>query len=778
MKSQTHTRLQRSSSRPVSRPHDPDERQAERAADVVGRGGSVAEWSFSSVSPEVQRQEVVKEKTDEEKKKEALDKTKEAVLETPQAKALKDKVLADPLVKTVKDAVTSTPGIIATGAAAAGGVAALGATGKALPFQPPEIPLDKITPGLSAKVKYEGPVNAPTFVGLTLTYKEQGPKGKKTPESDKIAADIARLKAQQEMFKPQSQKTAEKQQEDELVQAWIKAQSGLPGLTIPLKGTAPKPEDAAKKEEEKTPVQPAPASPSSELPAHADVDDALSTSGRALDARARRSMETRFGYDFSGVRVHDDARASATAGSIDAAAFTVGTDVVFASGRYDPASAEGQRLLAHELAHVVQQQRAAGSVATVQRKNGGAAAPATTLGTLSEDERKQIQIVTAKVTVPGLAEKFATTGTTVKIPLAAGATAAFDASVDASLQHGLTNVAGALSNGVDLAPAPLPRNSTVTLELDVGGTFGKGLYRFTHHAPTAAPGATAPAPAPRIIVEVLGKATAPAGTKAPPPAKEGETPASDPVAEKIKKHSFSNTYSGTELDALRAALDQIPDAQLAVVAGLKFRRDTAKATDPTAAGDYDPKTHTVTMYDKAFASSQTRYKGAGSVASDSATRAIVHEIGHAIDLSAMRKAGVDKDKADAAVAKLPERFPDPKDPKAFRYENPEQKKEIDAVLKAQKDAEAAVLSARSLSGSKTVKKPGTEDFEDVIGTDVKGIKFREAAAKDGGKAVSVYGDKDVQEAFAEAYSLYITSPDTLKALRPNVFDYLAKNLPK
>ena len=75
----------------------------------------------------MQRQEVAKEKSDDEKKKEALTKAGEAALETPQGKAVKEKVLADPLVKTVKDAVTSTPGLIATGAVAAGGVAALGA---------------------------------------------------------------------------------------------------------------------------------------------------------------------------------------------------------------------------------------------------------------------------------------------------------------------------------------------------------------------------------------------------------------------------------------------------------------------------------------------------------------------------------------------------------------------------------------------------------------------------------------------------------------------------
>jgi hypothetical protein len=360
--SQTHApRHDGVQARPVSKRGDRHEREAEQAADVVARGGSVAGWSFSAVpttapapaqrqegvakSDEEKKKELV-EKTDEQKKEEAKKKTAEAVLKTPQVEALKEKVLNDPVVKTVKDAVTSTPGLIATGAAAAGGVAALAATGKELPMQPPEIPLDKIKPGMSAKVTYEGPVNAPTFVGLSVSFKEQGPKGKGAKKADPIAADIARLKAQQEIFKPVGQKAAERQQEQEMVNAWIASQQGF---TIPL------PTPPAEKKEEVAPAQPAPASPAAEPPAHAAVDGAFSTPGRPLDPSTRRSMETRFGYDFSRVRVHDDARAAATAGAIDAAAFTVGEDIAFAAGRYDATGEAGRRLLAHELAHVAQQ---------------------------------------------------------------------------------------------------------------------------------------------------------------------------------------------------------------------------------------------------------------------------------------------------------------------------------------------------------------------------------------------------------------------------------------
>jgi hypothetical protein len=66
-------------------------------------------------------------------------------------------------------------------------------------------------------------------------------------------------------------------------------------------------------------------------------------------------MESRFDFDFSRVRVHDDPAASASARDVGAAAYTLGQHLVFASRRYAPGTAEGRRLLAHELAHVVQQ---------------------------------------------------------------------------------------------------------------------------------------------------------------------------------------------------------------------------------------------------------------------------------------------------------------------------------------------------------------------------------------------------------------------------------------
>jgi predicted secreted Zn-dependent protease len=88
------------------------------------------------------------------------------------------------------------------------------------------------------------------------------------------------------------------------------------------------------------------------------VDAALRGGGRPLADDARANMETHLGYDFSRVRIHDDAPAAASAARLHARAFTVGSDVVFGAGQFSPYTADGRRLLAHELTHVVQQRAA------------------------------------------------------------------------------------------------------------------------------------------------------------------------------------------------------------------------------------------------------------------------------------------------------------------------------------------------------------------------------------------------------------------------------------
>lgn len=76
--------------------------------------------------------------------------------------------------------------------------------------------------------------------------------------------------------------------------------------------------------------------------------------GQPLPGSVRAFLEPRFGYDFSGVRIHTDAKAAESARAVSALAYTLGQDIVFASGQYAPHTTSGQRLLAHELTHVVQ----------------------------------------------------------------------------------------------------------------------------------------------------------------------------------------------------------------------------------------------------------------------------------------------------------------------------------------------------------------------------------------------------------------------------------------
>jgi outer membrane protein OmpA-like peptidoglycan-associated protein len=85
------------------------------------------------------------------------------------------------------------------------------------------------------------------------------------------------------------------------------------------------------------------------------VREVLNTPGDTIDSAARKFLEPRFGNDFSHVRVHTDTKAEESARAVNALAYTVGHDIIFAEGQYQPRSTAGTRLLAHELTHVMQQ---------------------------------------------------------------------------------------------------------------------------------------------------------------------------------------------------------------------------------------------------------------------------------------------------------------------------------------------------------------------------------------------------------------------------------------
>jgi hypothetical protein len=101
----------------------------------------------------------------------------------------------------------------------------------------------------------------------------------------------------------------------------------------------------------------APSSPATTgIEAPSVVEEALRSPGQPLDAATRAFFEPRFGHDFSDVRVRTGALAENSARGVNAHAYTVGHDIVFGAGRFAPQTREGQRLIAHELSHVIQQE--------------------------------------------------------------------------------------------------------------------------------------------------------------------------------------------------------------------------------------------------------------------------------------------------------------------------------------------------------------------------------------------------------------------------------------
>jgi predicted Zn-dependent protease len=85
------------------------------------------------------------------------------------------------------------------------------------------------------------------------------------------------------------------------------------------------------------------------------VNKAINSRGQPLARSTKNFMEPKFGYDFSNVQIHNDSLAHQSSKDINAFAYTHGNHVVFGAGQYQPDTPRGKKLLAHELAHVVQQ---------------------------------------------------------------------------------------------------------------------------------------------------------------------------------------------------------------------------------------------------------------------------------------------------------------------------------------------------------------------------------------------------------------------------------------
>lgn len=384
------------SRRRVSRPGDTFECEADRVAHAVSEGKRVPGWSLSMLSHDgVQRQPEESDDSSGQKTApkpnnydDALKKVAEAVLKTKTGQEMIEQVTGDPLVKAASDFVKTPAGIAVTGAAATGVIAGLAAAHKPLPVQPPAIPLDLISPklaGFKLQLSYEGPVNRPTQAMVTLSFGGESSKKKdKQTDSAKYRAETARMATDQEKFRAGMQQggpAAEEQKRQAQIiqdmqlrrvgtlpagQSWDPAQMGknYPQYDLHMRSPEERQDEKAiqRKAIDDTEVE----------AGDADVDAVLRSGGKPLDQETRRFMESHIGFDFRNVRIHSGARAASSARAINARAYTVGHDIVFSEGRYNPRTAEGRRLLAHELTHVVQQGGAARTTRAIDRSAGAA----------------------------------------------------------------------------------------------------------------------------------------------------------------------------------------------------------------------------------------------------------------------------------------------------------------------------------------------------------------------------------------------------------------------
>ncbi|MCP4047403.1 MAG: DUF4157 domain-containing protein [Gammaproteobacteria bacterium] len=506
--------------------------------------------------------------------------------------------------------------------------------------------------------------------------------------------------------------------------------------------------------------------------APAIVHDVVRSSGQVMDESTREEMEGRFQHDFSKVRIHTDQRAVESTESVNALAYTVGNHIVFDRGQYDPGSPRGRQTLSHELAHVIQQQGVTSCTPAIPLGNLHDSAEheadqqsrAVSLGkqpserrpltlmrqprslqAIPLNERRAIQVSTMAVTVP-----------TARIDAffrlmpsgnpgerkSVGARNSFSTNIPAALHVGLGSV-GAWIQGDTNA---LPLNSSIEVDLDLSNYGGShSSYRFTYFGHTSGQGRRRTTTNVMLIELVGNVVAAPAGQTAP----------ANTFTIGTTSFNLSGTWTNDEYAVLRQALSLLPPRALRDAAGVTFRKSGSSGSTAEA-GEYDQTTDTISLHNNAFPTSSMRIgqrsRGAHNV---------LHEIGHALDLRVLERAWNTFNTAGQTPA-----------------------------------ARRTFLRQRSLSGSRFVPDAGSGDYNvEQNMADTSGA-FRRAARQDqvrqdtSGRTTTVgttatlsggitsYSDTDYQELFAEAFAMYISAPDTLRQLRPNIYNYFNSRYPR
>lgn len=458
-------------------------------------------------------------------------------------------------------------------------------------------------------------------------------------------------------------------------------------------------------------------------------------SGSALPPAIQAELSPHFNADLDSVRVHTDTPAAEMNRNLHAQAFTHQQDIYFASGRYDPHSLPGRRLLAHEVTHVVQQSQGKGL--PLQRKS------------LADAPKKQQQALSlpssnVSISTDVLKEYFEklTNGKWGASKPAPSGVAVELSGISADYLTPMTSLAMYMHDQMSYA-SPVTGETkyifgpglTVTVHLPLA-TYGlaDGNYRFAW---------VGTGKAGTIYIEAM--------TTGP---KQENTPTEAGGTITIGTLTFEavGSWPASELDALKRSLALIPLKALDRVNGLKFERQSGQGSGGED-GKYEEDRHTVVLFDSLFDPSDARFGE-----STKAVQEITHEIAHAIDLMPLSKAW-----------------------KTYESTGKESK----------------LKGAQSESGS-TWQQDASGTWQMAERIDKTKAGFRKAATKDGVKVttstiatdtgtetlthlkggLSEYSNKDWTELYAESFALYVTDPATLKLLRPNIYAYFAKQFPR
>jgi Domain of unknown function (DUF4157) len=370
------------------------------------------------------------------------------------------------------------------------------------------------------------------------------------------------------------------------------------------------------------------------------VHEVLRSAGQPLDHATRTFFEPRLGHDLSGVRTHTDSRAAQSVAAVDALAYTSGRDIVFSRGQYSPSTTTGQRLLAHELAHVAQQERSE-TARSVQRQP--ATSPTKFLESTSdvvefpaEDEAAMDKLIAQRrdQDSPDKKGKYIGTVNYKHVPdLNSGKSKKQNedialtrrAAKKALLSVIITDITE--KNGVEMR-VRVPLDKSLAM---VDHPYAMIVLRFDQQRNVEVEFAGTdvqkfrPAGDPSVIIGELEK-------------DYGITFVSDNVTAKLTEGKKAETFAGKPWEGddavlVQQALPLLGAAEKAILNGCRMRRLAAETADGWA-GFFDTGDRSVNLTNSALPDDKTLWFGEGGKFYSRGVFTVLHEIGHALHFAA------------------------------------------------------------------------------------------------------------------------------------------------